>query len=83
MWTAYLVSVSVRLACLSSARTIKDPGHHSRFVQCLLLLAAAAPALGFDDVAVAYSHRDEPFTQGSEVRLQGASYGEDGREPSE
>lgn len=57
------VSVSVRLACLGRTRSTRDPGHHSRFVQCfLLLLAAAAPALGFDGGSCGNStHRVEPI----------------------
>ena len=57
------VSVSVRLACVGRTRSTRDPGHHSRFVQCfLLLLAAAAPALGFDGVSCGnLTHRVEPI----------------------
>ena len=57
------VSVSVRLACVGRTRSTRDPGHHSRFVQCfLLLLAAAAPALGFDGASCGNStHRVEPI----------------------
>ena len=48
---------------LSRARSTKDPGHHSRFVQSfLLLLAAAAPALGVDGVSCGnLTHRVEPL----------------------
>ena len=35
-----LVSVSVRLPCLSMARTTRDAGHHSRFVHWLCFLPA-------------------------------------------
>jgi len=57
------VSVSVRLACVGRTRSTRDPGHHSRFVQCFfLLLAAAAPALGFDGGSCGNSiHRVEPI----------------------
>ena len=37
---ARLVSVSVRLPCLSMARTTRDAGHHSRFVPWLCFLPA-------------------------------------------
>ena len=30
------VSVSVRLACVGRTRSTRDPGHHSRFMQCFL-----------------------------------------------
>jgi len=64
------VSVSVRLACVRRTRSTRDPGHHSRFVQYFfLLLAAAAPALGFDGGSCGNSiHRVEPLPKARGVR---------------
>ena len=67
---ACLVSVSVRPERLSVSGSTRHAGHHSRCVQnCLLLLAAAAPALGVDGASCGkLRHRFEPLTQGSGVR---------------
>jgi hypothetical protein len=67
------VSVSVRPERLSVAGDTRDPGHHSRFMPFALLLATAARGIGFDGASCWKPiHRDEPLTQGSEVRLCGA-----------
>ena len=68
------VSVSVRPERLSVAGGTRDPGHHSRFVPFALLLATAARGIGVDGASCWKPiHRDEPLTQGSEVRLGGAA----------
>ena len=68
------VSVCVRPARLSVAGGTRDPGHHSRFVPFALLLATAARGIGVDGASCWKPiRRDEPLTQGSEVRLFGAA----------
>ena len=68
------VSVSVRPERLSVAGVSRDPGHHSRFMPFALLLATAARGIGVDSASCWKPiHRDEPLTQGSEVRLCGAA----------
>jgi hypothetical protein len=62
------VSVSVRPGRLGVSGSTRDAGHHSRFVQCFLLLAAAAPALGFDGVPVG----SRPIELSHYPRLRGA-----------
>ena len=68
------VSVSVRPARLSVSRTTRDSGHHSRFMPFALLLATAARGIGVNGASCwKPGHRDEPLTQGSEVRLCSAA----------
>jgi hypothetical protein len=68
------VSVSVRPARLSVSGVSRDSGHHSRFMPFALLLATAARGIGIDSASCWKPiHRDEPLTQGSEVRLCGAA----------
>ena len=68
------VSVCVRPERLSVAGGTRDPGHHSRFVPFALLLATAARGIGVNGASCWKPiHRDEPLTQGSEVRLCGAA----------
>src|SRR5687768_8563797 len=58
--TAYQVSVTVRLACLSMASSTRDAGHHSRFVSLFCRLPARYVALASMALPVGATHRVEP-----------------------